>query len=230
MEIKTKICNKCGVEKPVTEYYIRKNNNKSKLVYYRSKCKKCECSISISYIKSHKEERELYEINHKEKRKEYDKKSYYKNIEKRQAAKREYYNVNKIKMCLYSNTYRINNIEKINIYNSKYNKLRKSNDTNYKLRCNLRNNIYSSLKNNQKSGRALELLGCSIQEFKQWLESWFDDKMNWDNYGSYWNIDHILPCAAFELQNSEEQEVCFNYTNLRPLKASENFSKQDKII
>jgi len=45
-----------------------------------------------------------------------------------------------------------------------------------------------------------------------------------------WNIDHIIPIDAFELCNSEEQEICCHYTNLRPLLRDENRRKSNKIL
>jgi hypothetical protein len=36
--IKTKICTKCGVEKPITEYHTKKHKDKT---YLRSECKAC---------------------------------------------------------------------------------------------------------------------------------------------------------------------------------------------
>lgn len=73
------------------------------------------------------------------------------------------------------------------------------------------------------------MIGCSIEELKQYLEKQFKEGMTWDNYGE-WHIDHIIPCAAFDLTKEEEQLKCFNYTNLQPLWAEENEKKGDKII
>ena len=74
-----------------------------------------------------------------------------------------------------------------------------------------------------------ELIGCSAIELKQYLEKQFTPQMSWDNYGSYWHIDHKIPCAAFDLFNKDERLKCFHYTNLQPLEAKINLSKQDKI-
>lgn len=55
--------------------------------------------------------------------------------------------------------------------------------------------------------------------------------MTWENYGFYgWHIDHIKPCDSFDLMNSKEQEKCFNYRNLQPLWAEENFKKSNKVV
>jgi hypothetical protein len=63
------------------------------------------------------------------------------------------------------------------------------------------------------------------------LESHFTEGMNWDNYGVYgWHMDHIIPCAAFDLTKPEDQSKCFHYTNLQPLWAKDNLSKRDTIF
>lgn len=57
--------------------------------------------------------------------------------------------------------------------------------------------------------------------------------MNWDNHGrgkGKWNIDHIYPCASFDLNKESEQKKCFNYTNLQPLWSEENLKKSDKLM
>jgi len=100
---------------------------------------------------------------------------------------------------------------------------------NYKLSHNLRIRVRLALQNKDKTKRTLELLGCSIDFLKQHLEAKFQPGMNWNNYGYYgWHVDHIRPCASFDLSKSEEQRKCFNYTNLQPLWAKDNFSKKDK--
>ena len=106
--------------------------------------------------------------------------------------------------------------------------LRRKIDINFKIRCNLGTRIWDSLKHNYKSASTLKLIGCPIGFLKKHLESQFKLGMSWNNYGK-WHIDHIIPCASFDLSKSEEQQKCFNWTNLQPLWAEDNLSKSDKI-
>jgi hypothetical protein len=98
---------------------------------------------------------------------------------------------------------------------------------NHRLIHGMRNRVRLALVNNQKFGKTLELLGCSVEELKAHLSSKFTNKMNWKNYGKYWEIDHILPCVSFNLSLAEEQVKCFHYTNLQPLTVIENRKKGD---
>jgi hypothetical protein len=78
-----------------------------------------------------------------------------------------------------------------------------------------------------KCASAKELLGCTIQELKQHLEDRFKDGMSWENRGT-WHIDHIRPCASFDLSDSAQQRECFLYTNMQPLWANENRKKGNR--
>ena len=90
----------------------------------------------------------------------------------------------------------------------------------------LRDRINSAIGKNYKQSLALELLGCSIYKVKQYLEQQFKEGMNWKNHGIYgWHIDYIIPCCRFDLTKLDEQKKCFHYTNLQPLWANENLSK-----
>ncbi len=90
--------------------------------------------------------------------------------------------------------------------------------------------IHEALKTYQilKNDRTIEYLGCSIGDYCNYLELKFDDKMNWDNQGNYWHIDHIKPIASFDLNNEEELYKCFHYSNTQPMEALENRLKSDK--
>jgi hypothetical protein len=80
----------------------------------------------------------------------------------------------------------------------------------------------------KKSKRTLELLGCSPEYFQQYIISQFKEGMTLDNYGrkkGQWSIDHIIPCAAFDIKKETDRRVCFHYTNLRPMWHSDNVSK-----
>lgn len=109
-------------------------------------------------------------------------------------------------------------------------KLRRLADPNFKLRDICRSRLHKALSRNPKSGKTLELLGCSIEFLRKHLEKQFLPGMTWENHGSVWELDHILPCAEFHLQHSEEQEICFHWTNLQPLLKEENRDKGDKVL
>ena len=61
------------------------------------------------------------------------------------------------------------------------------------------------------------------------LESLFDDEMNWDNYGKYWEIDHIIPLFTFDFSNPINISKAFNYTNTRPLSIEKNRSRPKSL-
>lgn len=92
----------------------------------------------------------------------------------------------------------------------------------------LRTRIYDALKGATKNARTKELIGCPSVWLEVHLESQFKPGMNWENYGPVWHIDHIKPCAAFDLRYPEQQKACFHWTNLQPLFALENLQKSDK--
>jgi len=93
----------------------------------------------------------------------------------------------------------------------------------------LRVRMHQTLKGELKANHSMELIGCTKEELKQHLEDQFTEGMGWYNYGKYgWHIDHIKPCARFNLADPEEQRKCFHFTNLQPLWAEDNMKKHDK--
>lgn len=136
----------------------------------------------------------------KEKKKESDRKSYQKHKAKRLAA------------------------------NNKYSRERYAKDINFRLRIILRARLRAALKYNCKIGSAVRDLGCSIEDFKLYIESKFQEGMTWDNYSyEVWHIDHIKPLASFDLTIREEFLKACHYSNLQPMWAKENLTKKDKI-
>jgi len=103
-------------------------------------------------------------------------------------------------------------------------------DPHNRIRIRLSKRIRQAVKeqSGNKCAKSSELLGCDIFYFIKYLESKFLPGMLWENYGE-WHIDHILPCAAFDLTKPEEQLKCFHYTNLQPLWMEDNCRKSDKI-
>lgn len=111
-----------------------------------------------------------------------------------------------------------------NTWKRRYDKGRLSSDPIYKLSLYLRKRLNCALKANSKAGSAVRLLGCSIEQFKERLESLWLDGMTWANYG-LWQIDHIVPLAAFNLLDPEQIALACHYTNLQPLWGIDNLRK-----
>jgi hypothetical protein len=157
-----------------------------------------------------------------------------------------YYELNKDKIKLRGKIYREKNVEKIRerqkawresnkdkikIKKTLYARHKLKTDVNFKFKLNLRNRLRIALKKNYKSGSAVKDLGCTVTEFKSYLESKFQTGMTWDNYGLYgWHIDHIKPLASFDLTDRKQMLEACHYTNLQPLWAKDNLSKNDRLI
>lgn len=105
---------------------------------------------------------------------------------------------------------------------------RRKTDPSYRLSQNLRRRLRSALSGRVKGGSAVGLLGCTIDEFKKMLEAQWQDGMSWNNYGQRpgsWNIDHIIPMSSRDLSERKNLEEVCHYSNLRPMWASDNYSK-----
>ena len=105
-------------------------------------------------------------------------------------------------------------------------------DTAYKVMCRLSSRIRDALRRKGvvKSSTSLKYLGCSTAHLREHLGSRFTGGMSWSNYGVLgWHVDHIIPCAAFDLAREDHQMICFNYRNLRPLWWRDNVDKCDSV-
>lgn len=99
-----------------------------------------------------------------------------------------------------------------------------------RLRWSLSTRLWLSLhtKGIKKSKKTMNLIGMGIIDLKKYLEERFDENMNWENYGSYWHVDHVIPLDS----GKTEQEIykLHHYTNFQPLEATENIIKSNKIL
>lgn len=118
--------------------------------------------------------------------------------------------------------------DKVRIYNREYHHKRYPYDVRHRLSVILRTRLYKAVKGIARWSRTSDLLGCSMESFKMHMESLFLPGMTWDNYGK-WHIDHILPCAIFDLTKEDQQKYCFHFSNMQPLWALDNIKKSDKV-
>lgn len=194
-----------------SEYFGKQPNTKDG---FRKACKECrhdeymekqEVNIARSHKYYNKNKKHISQQNKKYKEEHAD---FYKQYDK------EYYQNNKEKIKKHVKEYMYNRIET---------------DISYKILQRCRSRLYKAVKGYTKSASTQKLIGCTPEELIIHIEQQFQEGMSWDNYGK-WHIDHIIPCAAFDFSKKEEQLKCFNYTNLQPLWAKDNFSKHDKIM
>jgi hypothetical protein len=80
-----------------------------------------------------------------------------------------------------------------------------------------------------KSKRTLEYLSCDIPTYRAYLEAKFKPDMTWDNYGTLWHIDHIIP-ITYGAPTIEEVAARLHYTNTQPMYASDNIAKGNRYI
>ena len=187
-----------------------------------------------AYYEANKErilvKKKEYEKNNSEqikaKKKEYSSEYRENNKDKQKEFNKAYYEKTKVKRKL-EYELKKNDVEYQNEKKAKlreYQKQRRINDPLYKLSRNIRSLVNYSLKIKgvKKLSKTEIILGCSFVEFKNHLESKFEDWMSWENYGLYngtpcygWDIDHII--ANSKATNESEVLKYNNYTNLRPL-------------
>ena len=204
-----KICKQCLIQKDLTEFYFFNNR-------YELKCKTC-----LNKIQRERPSRKVVIIKYEEKNKE--------TLNKKRA---EYRKNNREKCNYRCRRYYQQNKEKVNNRQKKYIKKRRKNDFKFKIECSLRESLIKSIKKKYKKSSALILIGLSVEDFQKYIESKFQKGMTWENWGkgeNKWNLDHILPIELFDLTDTNQQKICFHYTNLQPLWQNENELKSDFI-
>lgn len=231
-----KICTKCKIEKELSEF----NKNKAAKDGLRYQCKECLKQYQRDNRERFAEYRKQYYQDNRERRVEYQKQYRRDNSERIAESKKQYRLDNRERTAEYKKQYRRDNRKRLTEYQrqyqrdnrerlAEYQKNRRANDINVRLRDQLRSRTTAALKGKNKSAATLELLGADVDFVRGYLESQFTDGMSWDNYGK-WHIDHIRPCASFDLADPEQQRKCFHYSNLQPLWAEDNLRKGAKFL
>lgn len=190
-------------------------------------CKKCSNSKSLDQFCNRKGEKDGKHRYCKLCMKENNDKYYYDNHEER----RKYLNETRKKNPDY---FRKKSKEHYDTKKEKYrewNRNKYKTDLEYKLRHILAARLSVSLRkfHKTKTDSTIDYLGCTLEFYITYLESLFTPEMSWDNYGIYWQIDHIIPVDSFDLSNEEQVKICFHYTNTQPLQWLENRLKSNLV-
>lgn len=128
---------------------------------------------------------------------------------------------NKEKRAKIMKNWKDKNKEHIKAYDREY--LR--NNLEKRIRNGLRNRLNRAIKYSYKSGSAVRDLGCTIKFFISYMQDKFTSEMNWDNWGTVWQIDHVKSLSSFDLDYEDDFLVAVHYTNLQPLLIKDHIEK-----
>lgn len=210
-----KRCISCGEIKKEDDFYI----DKTMASGLRSSCKKCMNSQSVI---NRRLKKEYYNMKAKE---------WAKINKKIRKEKRDRYRIeNRGKIILQASKWRNKNKPRTIIYGKRSHEKRKE-DPMYRLNAAIRSGMCFSLRGKKNGTKWEHLVGYGINELKKHLEGLFTTGITWENYGSYWHVDHIIPISAFNYEKPEDIDFmrCWSLSNLRPLEAKKNLSKNNKI-
>ena len=248
--METKICRKCGIEKPITEF--RKTYNKKfAKYYYRTECHECEILYGRQYELTRKDRTEYkkkynksYREQNKEKLKEMNKEWREKNKEIIKEQRKEQYQNNRDEILLRQKEYYKNNKELVLKYHHKYNKdnseilvkkayeyqkYKESTDEFYKFKRLIRDCILKSFKrtNHRKNSYAKDIIGIDFDKAWEYLKETWKKNYGTEYNGEPYHIDHIIPLST--AKNEEDVIKLCHYTNLQMLKPEDNLEKSDKL-
>jgi len=193
-------------------------------MFETKKCKKCSEIKFLNEFSNNSKSKDRKSYSCRECEKDQNKKYYLENVEISNNRSKTYYEKNKDKNLVYKKEYYQENKENILYKNVLYNRKRRKEDPLYRLKKNISNNIANTLKSKElrKTKRTIEILGCSVSEFKLYIETQFEDWMDWSNYGLYngelnygWDLDHKQPSSS--AQTEEELLALNHYSNFQPL-------------
>lgn len=192
--MESKVCTKCGEDKPLSEFRDRKDSKDGK----RNNCRICQSNYNKVYNEA--------------------------NADYRTSQRKAFYSENQKRLLDIRKEYYASNKELIIQRKRSYERFKRETDPIYRFKSNIRTMIGKSLtkKGYTKKSQSFLIIGCLQDEFIQHIESLWEPWMNWDNYGLYngelnygWDIDHIIPLIT---ASTEEEIIKLNhYTNLQPL-------------
>ena len=205
------LCEKCYHKKWFNEYCVKQEVKKRQMDYNKNWRRKNPERV--------KELRRKWDKENPEKKKEMDKKYREENRDRLLRQKREY-----------SQRLDVKERRRKSGYGKRYYH-RKIKDPTWRLNHNIHIEVWRDLKKNKRNINWEKLVGYTKEDLIKHLESQFIIGMTWENYGSYWEIDHIIPRSAFNFTSPDDSQFkfCWSLNNLQPLECSKNRSKGNKI-
>jgi hypothetical protein len=232
-----KTCPKCKNICKIEDFPII--NKKTEVRYtYCSSCKKQEQreqyakyrderkQKASAYYDKNKENILLHRAEKKETINEYNR-----NWRKNNRLKiKEYNSIYKKENKALVKKYKQDNKAVIRVKQREYQKRKRKEDPRFYLSISIRKRFAEMLKYREwsKENTFAQYIGCSKEFLVKHIESQFKPGMTWENKGEFWHIDHIIPLAS--AQNEKQMYELCHYTNLQPLEARTNESKNNKML
>lgn len=247
-----KRCGKCGFLKLKTNFY-KDRSHKDGLCSY---CKSCQYFHVKLWQEQNKEKvrdygriwreenkekcredsrkrAKKYYRRHIEKCKERSRKWIKENPEKVRKRSRKYHKAyqkyKEYRECKkqYAKNYYKKNKEKYKEFARKYQAKKRKTNPKYRLDGNMSTAIWRALKENKAGYHWETLVDYTLQDLIKHLENQFSKEMNWNNYGSYWSVDHIKPKSLFNYKIADDHEfkTCWCLQNLQPMEKIANIKK-----
>jgi hypothetical protein len=211
-----KVCSSCQIKKRIEEFGKNKSQRDGRHYY----CKQCIREKSKKNDSKYKAYQKQWREQNKKSIKEYQRKYKRENKEKineyqckRPADKKRKNN------CSEKKKQREKARRQTEVYKKKrsmYYKKKYQEDIQYRLKKLFEAKLNSLLSKNDAL-ESVELIGCSISEYRMYLEEKWLPTMTWENYGDVWQIDRITPFCAYDLTDETQKKNCSHYTNSQPL-------------
>lgn len=225
-----KKCNRCDLKKELSEFNKRSRSKDG----LDNKCKKCTSKINKErYIKN----REILLSKSKKRKRDNANPNSKRRIIKRlkeqcldnQSVCTNCLSIKDIKNFVKDQSRENKLSAHCNSCKNEYYRNKKKSDKLFRISSRIRVIISKQIKKNnlKKSQKTEDIIGCSFEEFKIYLESKFDENMSWENYGE-WHLDHIIPISYAKTE--DEIYELNHYTNFQPLWAKDNLSKGNRFI
>lgn len=194
-------CNRCGFEKPATEFHKKKSLKRG----FRSRCKACLNALQRKRGDGrHKYDNGMFECSAC-------------HVEKPGCA----FYKDKTNVRGHSVTCK----KCKNKYKNKYVAQREIRDPEFRMQRRLRASLCRFVRREVRDVKLMRWLGCDWSTFRSHLQAMFKDGMTFENYGN-WQVDHICPIYAF---TQRELRYCWFYKNLRPMWKRKNLEKSYEI-
>jgi hypothetical protein len=237
--INMKTCTKCLEQLNKSCFYAKKDGRdglysqckdciKEKQRHWRENNLERKKELDREYAKNNRDKRNeanrRYRIKHAEK----IKKKYKQNKSKHLQSKREYYLKNRDRLLQKALQYQSQTKDKRNARQ----RLRSLTDPKFRIGCAMGKALSKALAG-KKAGQKWEtLVGYTVTDLMAHLEPQFTPEMTWDNYGSYWHLDHLVPQYYFEYDSYDHPHfrACWSLDNLQPLEAEKNLRKNRHVI